>query len=468
MRVAGAGGQAGSVGFGRLLATLVAADLGYAFLQTAIIPAIPTVREALGMSQAWSAWLLSAYLMLATVATPALGRLADLHGRRGLLLISLLIFFVGAVGAALAPGTAVLLIFRAVQGAGGAVFPLTFALAREHLPRERVQQAIGALIGAFGLGTAMGFGLGGLIAQLVSWRLIFGAGGVAVLAGAALVAWVVPRSEPEGSGRFDTAGTLLLGLAAVALLIALTLGPLFGWAAPETIALFVVSAAAWVSWVRHELSAEDPLVDLRVFRARSVVIANIATVGLGWALFGTYLLLPELVRASPERVGYGFAANATASGLYLLPVAVGQVIAGPLAGRLEQRFSANRIFGAGMLALTAAIALLASTQTGIVRLVVAVFVLGLGAGLAIQTSSAVVTQDVDAEHTGISSTLNSTIRRFTGGLGSQVSIALLAALPLAGSGNARHVAFTISFAVAAALALIGGGAVLAGSRGRSR
>jgi MFS family permease len=118
--------------------------------------------------------------------------------------------------------------------------------------------------------------------------------------------------------------------------------------------------------------------------------------------------------------------------------------------------------------LTAALAVLAGTQTSTIQLVAAAFVLGLGAGLATQTSSAVVTQGVDAAYTGISSTLNSTIRRFTGGIGSQVSIGILAALPLAGTGNPRHVAFTISFAVAAALALIGGGTVLARFRGNPR
>jgi MFS family permease len=444
-----------------VLAALVVADTGYAFLQTAIIPAIPTVRHALGMSEAFSAWLLSAYLMLATVATPALGRLADLYGRRNLLLVSLLTFFVGAAGAALAPGTPALLIFRATQGAGGAVFPLTFALVREHLPDARVPGAIGTLTGSFGVGTALGFGVGGLIAELVSWRLIFGVGAVAVLGGTVLVWGVVPRRRPGGRGRFDLAGALLVGLAAVALLLALTVGPLFGWGTPETIGLFVVSVAAFAGWVPHELSAQDPLIDLRVFRARSVVIANIATVGLGWALFGTYLLLPELVRAVPGQAGYGFSANATASGLYLLPVAIGQIIAGPLAGRLERHVSTSRIFGTGMVLLTAAVAVLASTQTGLVRLVVAMFVLGLGAGLGIQTSSALVTRDVDAGQTGISSTLNSTIRRFAGGVGSQVSVAILAALPLAGSGHSPHAAFTAAFVVVAVLAALGAIAVLA-------
>lgn len=346
MTAAGDAGPGTAGGVGRVLATLIAADVGYAFLQTAIIPAIPTVRTALDMSVAWSAWLLSAYLMLATVATPALGRLADLHGARRLLLTSLLIYLIGAAGAALAPSTPVLLIFRAVQGGGGAVFPLTFTLARQHLPADRVQPAIGTLVSSFGLGTALGFALGGVIAQMVSWRLIFGAGAVVILVASALVALVIPRRGAAGSGHFDISGALLLGIAAVVMLIALTLGPQSGWAAPETIVLFVVSGIAWAAWIRHELSASDPLIDLRVFRARSVVVADIATVGLGWALFGTFLLLPELTRASPARVGYGFAANAATAGLYLLPIAIGQVIAAFLAGRLERRFSASRLFGA--------------------------------------------------------------------------------------------------------------------------
>lgn len=439
-----------------LLGSLIVADVAFAFLQTAIIPAIPVVRRDLAMSSAWSAWLLSAYLMIATVATPALGRLADLYGRRRLLLVSLATFLVGAVGAAVAPNAAVLVLFRAVQGVGGAVFPLTFALVRERVPADRVRSGIGVLTGAFGIGTALGFGLGGLLATQLSWRLIFAVGACAVGVGTLLVARTVTPRPGGAQGGFDLWGALLVGGAAVTLLLALTFGTELGWASPAPLVLFAVSAAAWSWWARRELTTRHPLVDITLFRIRSVVLANLATMSLGWAMFGAYLLLPDLLGATPSRTGYGFGASATIVGLCLLPAALGQMVAGPLAVTLTRLFGARKVFAGGLVLVALALAALSVIRSGWPQLLVAVLVLGLGIGFAIQTSSAVVTEGVRAEHAAISTTLNSTIRRFAGGIGGQVSVALLTVLSRGGR-TPTHAAFTVGFLVAAALVAVGAG-----------
>ncbi|HEX6443941.1 MAG TPA: MFS transporter [Streptosporangiales bacterium] len=449
-----------------LLGSLIVADVAFAFLQTAIIPAIPVVRHDLAMSEAWSAWLLSAYLMVATAATPALGRLADLYGRRRVLLVSLATFLAGAVGAALAPGSAVLVFFRAVQGVGGAVFPLTFALVREELPAERVRLAIGTLTGAFGIGTALGFGLGGLLAVHLSWRVIFAAGACAVALGTVLVARTVAARPGTAHGRFDLVGALLVGTAAVTLLLALTFGTELGWASPVPPVLFALSAGGWFWWARRELTAADPLVDITLFRIRSVVLANLATMGLGWAMFGAYLLLPDLLGAAPGRAGYGFGASATVVGLCLLPAAAGQMVAGPLAVRAASVLGARRVFAGGLALVALALASLSVIRSGWPQLVAAVLVLGLGIGFAIQTSSAVVTEGVGAEHAAISTTLNSTIRRFAGGVGGQVSVGILAALTRGGGRTPAPAAFTLGFLVAAAMVAAGAG--LAGAARSTR
>lgn len=449
----------GEVRWVPLLSALVVADVAFSFLQTAIIPTIPTVSRELAMPPEWSAWLLSAYLMVATVATPALGRLADLRGRRRVLLVSLVLFLVGAAGAAVAPNAAVLVVFRAVQGIGGPVFPLAFAVVREVAPPERVSGAVGLLTAAFGIGAALGFGFGGLFAQLVSWRLVFVAGALAVGVSTVLVALLVPARPAPAAGTFDGLGALLVGAASVGVLLALTSGVQLGWSAPGTVALFLLAAGTAGWWVRHELVSPDPLVDLRVLSHRAVALTNLATLGLGWALFGSYFLLPELVRVVPDQGGYGFGADATWAGLYLLPVAAGQLLAGPLAARVQRRCSARTVFAAGLVLLTAALIGLDLVHTAAPAFAACVFVLGVGAGLAMQTSSAVSTSAVGPEHAGISTTLNSTVRRFAGGAGSQVSAALLGALTSAAHPPA-HLAFVLAFTAAAVLALLASGAAL--------
>src|SRR5699024_9773445 len=129
---------------------LAIAVAGFAVQQPAIGPAIRDVEESLRPSQAWSAWLVAGYLMIAAVAAPALGRLAELSGERKMLLIGLAIFMVSSIGAALSPNIAVLLIFRAIPGIGGAVYPLALALARAHLPQAHQTRALSFLAAAFG------------------------------------------------------------------------------------------------------------------------------------------------------------------------------------------------------------------------------------------------------------------------------------------------------------------------------
>lgn len=438
----------------RVLTVLLVADIAFAFQQTAIIPAIPTVQQQLHTSQAWAAWLLSAYLMVATVATPALGRYADLHGRKRVLLATLVSFLIGSVGAALSPNIAVLIIFRAVQGIGGAVFPLTFAVVRDEIRGERVSRAIGLLTGGFAVGTGLGFGVGGWLDQAISWRVIFAAGAVLVAVGTAAVVWGVPRSRTTQQGRLDVWGTLLLGTCTVGVLLALTLGTEVGWLRPGPIALLVAAVALGAAWVRVESRVAEPLVDLHVFRGRSVLLANAATVGLGWAMFGCFFLVPQLLRTRPDRAHYGFGVEATLTGIYLLPAALGQLVAGPLSDRLARRFTSGRVFSAGLVLAAVACALFATTHGDVWQVLLASLVLGAASGLVIQTSGDVVTQRVPPELTSVSTALNSTVRRFAGGIGAQVSATLLAGVATT-AGGPSHASFTVAFVVAAALALVG-------------
>jgi MFS family permease len=171
------------------------------------VPAVYDVQQSLGASSEWATWLITIYLMVATVATPAMGRLGDLHGRRRMLLIGLAVFAIASVGAALSPDLAVLIVFRAVQGIGGAVYPLALAIARDTVPEQQTTRVASLLTGAFGIGTAIGFVGGGWLAQDVSWRAIFGAGaGLVVLA---LVAAVrgVPDTGDRAGGAYDFGGT---------------------------------------------------------------------------------------------------------------------------------------------------------------------------------------------------------------------------------------------------------------------
>lgn len=450
--------------YGVALAALAIGDAAYAFQQTAVIPAFPTIQRALHAPETWTAWLLTGYLIVASIAAPLIGRLGDRHGKRRLLVIALAVFLLGSIGAALAPGIATLIVFRALQGVGGAVFPLSFAVVRDEFPPERVGGAIGLLTGFFGVGSAAGLGLGGLIAGALSWRWIFAVGAVTILLATVLVELLVPRSPHRAESRLDGIGATLLGGGLAALLVALTEGPRLGWGSAPVVGLLVVSVVLIGALGAWERRVGAPIADLTVLRRRPVLFTNLASLVLGYVLFGTYFLVPSLVDADPGKVGYGFGVSAAGVGLLLLPSAVGQLVGGPASGWLGRRLDPKLPFALGMGLVAAGAATLAAWHGTLWQVAVAMLVLGAGFGLALGPAGALIAQSVSATESGVASALNSVVRRVGGGVGAQIGGALLAAVTLRGGAPSEH-AFVVAFWIGAGVALAGTACALLVPRG---
>ncbi len=451
----------------RYLGALVALVLGttaFAFQQTAVVPALPTIEGDLGAPTRLSAWLLTGYLVVAAVTAPLLGKLGDRHGKHRLILIALASFLVGSVGAALAPSIGWLIVFRSLQGLGGAVFPLSQSVVRDEFPEARVGTGMGWLTSAFGLGGALGLGLTGFLVEAFSWRSVFVSGAVLVVLAAVLVRVLVPPSPLRNEARLDVPGAALLGAGLALVLIPITEGERWGWASPPTLGLGVAGALALVAWVRHELRAHEPLVDLRALGARPVLFANMTTFLLGYVLFGMLFLVPHLVESPGGSTGYGFGASALETGLFLLPNAVGQLLAGPLSGWVAERSSQKATLAGGLLLLAAGAGALALFHAEPLEVVIGTFLMGVGLGFSIGPGTTLVAQGVRRAETGVATALNSVTRRVGGAVGGQVAAALLAAFAL-GAGGPAESAFTLGFLVSAAVALAGVGCALAVPRG---
>jgi len=434
------------------VAALVGADLAFAFQQTAIVPAIPAVQHDLHASQEWSAWLLTGYLVASSVATPLLGKLGDRHGRRRALVGSLVGYLLASIGAALAPGIVSLIAFRSLQGLGGAIFPLTLSLARDLLPQEQLGRAIGLLTGAFGGGTAAGFGVSGLIVEALSWRYLFGAGAVAMAAALVALRFAPRVEERTRPGRLDLSGTLLLAGGLSLELIALTEGVGRGFAAPLVVGGFALGTLLLAAWIVVDLRVDDPLLDLRVLAEPALLLTNVTTLALGYVLFGTYFLVPYLL----ESGGGGVSTGPLGAGLYLLPAALGQAVAGPVAGRLSGRLAPKWLAGGGMAALAVASGLLAEWHDRPWQLLAWLFLLGAGAGAAVSVLSDLATQLVDQTESGSAASINSMLRRFSGGIGSQVDALLLASVA-----GGSHAAFVTAFGIGGGVATAGAATSLA-------
>ena len=231
------------------LAILTMAGTAFALQQTMVFPALSTFQHEFDTSPAWATWVLTVFLLTASVATPLLGKLGDQHGKERMLVVALSIFLLGTIGGAFAWDIGSLIGFRALAGAGGAVFPLSFGIIRDEFPPDKVKVGIGLLSAVFGVGGGFGIVLSGLIVDHLSWRWLFVAGAIPVAASIVLVHRYVPESPVKSHSRLDVPGAVLLAAALVSLLVALTEGEHWGWSSAPFLLLIGTSAVLLAAWI---------------------------------------------------------------------------------------------------------------------------------------------------------------------------------------------------------------------------
>ena len=444
------------------LGALVLSVVSFAFLETAVVPAFPSIETSLHAPARWTVWLLSAYLIVAASAAPLFGKLGDRHGKRKLLLVLLGVYLAGSIGAALAPNIWILIFFRAPQGVGGGIFPLAVSIVRDELPAEKLASGIGAMTGAFGGGMLVGFGTSGIIVDELSWRFIFVCGATLIVGAIALIALLVPPSPQTTERQLDLPGLGLLGGGLACLLVAITEAPVWSWSGLPTLAFFAGFALLVGAWVLRELRVAEPLLDLAVLADRPVLFANVASMLAGYSLFSVFVLVPHFVELpAPE----GFGVGAAGAGLFLLPAAGGLAVAGPLSGIYAPRVGAKWPYSAGMASLTAGAALLAGFHSTHAIVALGVFLLGLGFGGAVGSAATLVASTVSEEETGVATSLNSDLRLMGGGVGAQLATVIVGTFTLA-NGTPRELGFTVAFLAATGVAALGTVAALLVPSGR--
>jgi EmrB/QacA subfamily drug resistance transporter len=436
------------------LAILTLAGTAYSLLQTMVVPALPTFQHELHTTEAWATWVLTVFLLVASVATPILGKLGDQYGKERVLVISLAIFLAGLIGAAAAWNIWSLIAFRAVQGAAGAVFPLSFGIIRDEFPRERLGVAIGLISAVFGIGGGLGIVLAGVIVDNLSWRWLFIVGAIAVAGALVLVARFVPESPIKTPSRVDVPGAVLLSVSLICLLLALTEGEAWGWSSARILGLFAAFVVTIVVWVRVELRVAEPLVDMRMMVRRPVLFTNATALVAGFAMFGTFVLVPTFAETSRHVADYGFGATATRAGLYLLPSSAVLLFAGPVAGLLGKRVGYKWPLAIGMVVVGFSSGWLCFFHDTVWELVFAMPFLGLGIGFAFSAMATLITEAVDMSETGVATGINTVMRTIGGVVGAQIGAALLTTYVLRGTHVPTVKGFEIAFAVGAATSFV--------------
>ena len=436
------------------LAILVFAGTAFALQQTMIIPALPVLRDEFGTTTAWATWLLTGFLLSASVAIPILGKLGDQHGKERLLVISLGLFLLGSLGACFAWNIGSLIGFRILQGAGGAVFPLSFSIIKDEFPPEKVGGAVGAVSAVFAVGGSVGLVLSGVIVDHLSWRWLFAVGAVGVAAAVLLVHLFVPESPIKTPSRVDVPGAALLSAGLVALLLALTEGERWGWDSGRILALFAAAAILLAAWGLVELRVPEPMVDMRMLADRQVLFTNLTALIAGFALFGSFILIPTLLQLPREVAAYGFGASATLTGIYLLPSSVTGFVSGPLAGIASRRVHAKWPLSLGMALGAVGLAFLAVWHSQPWHIVVGMLILGAGLPATFAAMAKIIVDAVRPTETGVATGMNTVMRTIGGVVGGQVGAALLAAETI-GERIPAESAFVTAFAVGAGSAFVG-------------
>jgi EmrB/QacA subfamily drug resistance transporter len=409
-----------------ILAVLSLAGLAYAVLSSAVIPALPTIQHDLHASETGAAWLLTGYLLSASVGTSIIGRLGDMYGKERLLLWTLVVLAFGTLLAALSNSLGMLIAARVIQGLGGGIFPLSFAIARDEFPADRVAGSIGLMSSILGVGGGIGIVVGAVIVEHLTWQWLFWIPLLTTLVAAVCTWRFIPESPIRVPGRVNWLAAALMSVGICCVLIAVSQTTNWGWGSAKTLTLLGFGLAVCAAWIFVELHSREPLIDMAMMRIKGVWTTNLVAFLLGAGMYASFIVFPQFAQL-PRSTGFGFGASVVVSGLYLLPSTAGMTLLGIYAGRISQRFGSRRALLTGTAFTTASFALLTVEHGHPYDLLVAAALLGVGIGLAFAALGNLIVQAVSNHQTGVASGMNTVMRTLGGALGGQLSATFIAA-----------------------------------------
>jgi EmrB/QacA subfamily drug resistance transporter len=433
---------------------LALGGVSYALLQSLVAPALPDIQHVLHTSPDGVSWVLTAYLLSASVATPLIGRLGDMYGKERLLVIVLVLLSLGTVIAAFASSLAVMLAGRVIQGAAGGIFPLAFGIIRDEFPRERVAGGIGLMSALLGVGGGAGVVLAGPIVDNLSFHYLFWLPLIPILAATVLTHLFVPESPVRMPGRVNWMAASLMSVGLVLVLIAVSETAKWHWLSAKTLGLIAVGIVVLALWVVSESRSAEPLVDMRMMRIRGVWTTNLVALLLGFGMYASFILLPEFVE-TPSGHGYGFGASVTKAGLFLLPSTLAMLVVGSQTGRLEKRFGSKPPLLAGGVLAFACFALLAFAHTAQWEIYAASVLLGAGIGLAFAAMANLIIENVGPGETGVATGMNTVTRTVGGAFGGAAAASVIARTVVPATGLPTSHGYSQAFGLCAVALLAG-------------
>ncbi|MFF9526377.1 MFS transporter [Streptomyces achromogenes] len=441
---------------GAVVPVLAFAGIVVAVMQTLLVPVIKDLPQLLDTAPSNATWVLTSTLLSGAVATPIMGRLGDLYGKRRMLVLSLAVMVIGALVSAFTSELITMIVGRTLQGFAMGAIPLGIGLMRDMLPRERLGSAMALMSSSIGVGGGLALPAAALVAQHTDWHALFyGAAGLGALA-IVLTLLAVPESPMRAQGSFDLAGALGLSTGLVLLLLPITKGSDWGWSSGTTLGLFAAAVVVLLLWGLYELRVQAPLVDLRTTARPAVLFTNLASIMVGVAFYVVSLVLPQLLQL-PTATGYGLGQSMVVAGLCVAPLGLTMMFTAPVYARLSARYGPKVTLIIGLLIIAVGYGGGLGLMNAAWQTIVTSVILGAGIGLAYSSLPALIVGAVPASETGAANGLNTLMRS----IGTSVSSAVIGMVLANTANNVGGVAiptmhgFRVSFLIATAAVAVG-------------
>ncbi|WP_041290313.1 MFS transporter [Kribbella flavida] len=438
-----------------LIAVLALAGITVSLQQTFVIPLLPQLPTLLHTTPGNAAWAVTATLIAGAVSIPIVGRLADLWGKRRILLSCLALLVMGSAVTALSASLGWFVAGRALQGTAAGVVTVGISLLRDHLPAHRLASATSVMSTSLGVGASLGIPLSALLAQYADWRALFWtAGGLAAVAGL-LVLLLVPRTSRAAGGRFDPLGALLLSSALVCLFLAVSKGGSWGWTSGITLGSFAGAATLLVLFGAWELRTPQPLIDLRVSRRPQVLLTNTASLVFGFSMLTSSLVFTHLLQM-PTGTGYGFGESMLVAGLLQAPGGVCMIAMSPVSAMITVRRGPRTTLMTGALVVACSYGFATLLHTQLWHVLLCSALVGSGIGLAYGAMPSLIMGAVPVSQTAAANSLNNLCRSVGTSTASAVTGLLLASLTTTVGGQVvpERSAFTTILLIGATAALL--------------
>jgi MFS family permease len=394
---------------GLIVAVACFCGIVVALTQTLIVPLIPLLPGLLHTSPSNTSWAVTATLLSAAVMMPISGRLGDMFGKRLMLVLSLVSLLAGSLLCALTSSLLPVVAGRALQGVSMGAIALGISIMRDELPAEKVGPAVARVSATLGVGGAIGLPIAAVIVEKSNWHVLFWVTAAMAAAAIAAVIAFIPESPVKNPGRFDILGAIGLGSALVMLLLAISKGGDWGWGDHLTIGLLIGSALVLALWGFWELRNAVPLVDLRTSARPQVLFTNVASIAVGFAMYGMSLMPIQLLLA-PGATGYGEGMTLIKAGLVLAPSGFMMYLFSDVGAKISAARGPRTSLATGIVVLSLSYVSMLLMRDDWWQICLASVLLGIGIGIAYAAMPALIMGAVPVTETAAANGLNALMR----------------------------------------------------------